>query len=84
MSSKIISCSLPPELVAFLDENPQLSASKILQQGVTALMYSYNKGDLKELLEHERNKVKSYMETLKKQIEFINEKGLMEEFFNQK
>jgi Ni2+-binding GTPase involved in maturation of urease and hydrogenase len=56
------------------------SASKLLQQGIAALMCSFNKGDLAELIQHEKDKCDAMMRTINKQRDFIESKGLIEEY----
>ena len=82
MVSKIIATSLPQEYITFLDENPLLSPSKLLQSKLNDLMI--NSKDFTEQLKHEREKNLRIMETLNRQIDFINSKGLMEEFMKWK
>jgi len=66
----------------FLRENPQLSLSKLAQQGLDALMKDYNKTDLKGFLNNERAKAQRITETMEKMRDFIDKKGLMDDFFN--
>lgn len=82
MGAKILNISINEQQKAFLDENPTLKPSKIIQQAINTLMMSFNKGDLQELIKHERDKVKNIMGTIQKYIDFVNSKGLMEEFLN--
>jgi hypothetical protein len=84
MTSFIHTISLNKEQEDFLLEYPELSCSKILQQGVNALMMSCNKGDLQALIQHERLKCEGMMKTIQKFTEFLNKNGLMEEFYNGK
>ena len=37
MATNIITCSIPVELAKFLDENPEISPSKVLQQKLFAM-----------------------------------------------
>jgi hypothetical protein len=78
MVSKVVAVSLPQEYITFLDENPLYSPSKLLQSKLNDLMISSK--DFIEQLKHEKEKNIRIMITLNKQIDFINSKGLMEEF----
>jgi hypothetical protein len=71
--------TISTEQEQFLKETG-FSASKILQQGINSLMEATSEGDLKQLLEHKDNKIRTIVETMNKQRDFIEKQGLMLEF----
>jgi hypothetical protein len=83
MTNAIHSVSLNKEQEDFLKENPSFSPSKLLQQSINALMQSYNKGDLTELIENEKLKNTQNCEIIKAMVDFINKKGLMDEWIKE-
>lgn len=83
MPSFLHTISLNKEQEDFLLEYPELSCSKILQQGINALMIACNKGDLQDLIKHEREKCEGMMKTIQSYAAYLNSKNLMEEFLSQ-
>ena len=78
MASKILTISIPQEQARFLEENDDFSASKLLQSKINELMETSK--DWTEQLRTEKEKTARIIETLNRQIDFINSKDLMEEF----
>jgi len=81
---KVLSVSVTDEQQAFLEENPELKPSKLLQQSIEALMMSCNKGDLANLVQHYKDLNKNIQNSHKQLIEFLNNKGLLDEFLSNK
>lgn len=77
----IISCSVTKEQKKFIDETT-FKPSKILQQAINALMEDYHKTDLKGLLDIQKKRTAGISQTLNKMRDFIEQKGLMDDFFN--
>ena len=81
MEAKRINVSVSKEMSDFLEENPQISPSKLLQQAISALMTTYNRGDLTALLQEERRKANAIKLKFEEMRDFLEKKGLVEDFF---
>jgi len=75
--SNIISVSITSEQASFIEEM-DLSPSKLLQARIDEIQES-NKVNVKQIQDRER-KIAFLMETINKQRDFIEAKGLMNEF----
>lgn len=75
--ANIISVSITSEQAEFLQEM-DLSPSKLLQSRIDEILES-NKVNVRQIQEKER-KIAFLMETINKQRDFIEAKGLMNEF----
>ena len=75
--ANIISVSITSEQAEFLQEM-DLSPSKLLQSRIDEILES-NKVNVRQIQEKER-KISFLMETINKQRDFIEAKGLMNEF----
>lgn len=73
MASKIYTISLPEHLAAYLEENSELSLSKITQAALNNIQE--NRSDLKE-------RCKILEQKFLRALRFINEKKLGEEYAN--
>jgi hypothetical protein len=80
MSSKPICISLPDEQIQFLEENPLYKPSKLLQNKIMELQETST--NFEERLKSLNLQIKRLQEHRDKFIEFLNKKGLMEEFAN--
>jgi len=84
MGSIRLNVSIDEEQKTFLDENPDLSASKILQQAIKALMNSYCKGDLECMIKLEKKKNTQMTGYVQQLMEWLKNKGYIEEWLKEK
>jgi len=83
MSRKIRTISLPEDLDKWLDENEHIILSKIVQEVLRhqielqnqSVQYGENKGL--------RERLNAVMSQLQKRVEFIEKKGLMDEYLKE-
>lgn len=84
MTSKILSISVPEQMIRFLDDHPHLSPSKLLQSKITEIM---ERERFNPELQHTRKELDSAVKMygklqkhLQEATEFITLKGLWDEF----
>jgi hypothetical protein len=80
MAAKQLTISIPEYQALFLDENPDFSPSKLLQSKLNELMETSK--DWTEQIKAANAKTLRVIETLNKQRDFIEAKGLMDEFID--
>jgi hypothetical protein len=78
MAATILTISIPAEQAVFLDENPEISPSKLFQAKLTECI-DFQKSGITRLKEAE-DRNKRITEHRDKAINFIDSKGLMVEF----
>jgi len=84
MVRKILSVSINEEQAEFLEENPELQPSKLLQQAINALMLSFNRGDLTELIKHEKEKNTQMVNYTQQLMDWLKKEGLIEKWLCEK
>jgi len=80
MATNQIMCSIPLELGNFLEKNPEISPSKVLQQKLYEMMNEEFK--LQERLKAYEIKLSKLTAKIQKMCDFIEAKGLTEEATN--
>lgn len=78
MASKVLSVSVPDYIISFLDENPDLKPSKILQAKILEIME--NSRDATERIKQIEKEKQRIIEHRDRVISFIDKKGLLDEF----
>jgi hypothetical protein len=82
MTSTTLSCSISLEHANFLRENPDFSASKILQEGISQLMQNSKDAVVKmRELNATIQRITSHRDKL---VAFIDERGILDEFLQEK
>jgi hypothetical protein len=80
MVRKVKAVSITEELAQFLEENPNLSPSKILQTAIEEIRASYiNTDDMKGHMLELHKRIEFLQERLQKYSKFLEERGLTEE-----
>lgn len=74
MATNIITCSIPLELAKFLEENPQISPSKVLQTGLYKIQIDEIK--LQEILKGLESRLARQSNRLRKLQEWLDEQGV--------